>query len=77
MNKGYIFSVNNNQDYNFHPNINLFAEFNPSKFLDINIKVVDGKVETSVYRKPSKIPIHWTSKIPNLYKRNPINGDLN
>ena len=58
------------------PNINCTVEVNPSKFLDSNIKIVNGKVETSVYRKPNKMPVHWTSKVPKRYKRNLINDDL-
>ena len=50
---------------------------NPTKFLDTNIKIVDGKVNMSVYRKPNKMPVHWTSQVPQRYKRNVINGDLN
>ena len=61
----------------YHPNINFTVEVNPSKFLDSNIKIVDGKVETSVCRKPNKMPVHWTSKVPKRYKRNTINGALN
>ena len=62
----------------YHPNINFIVEVNPSKFLDdSNIKIVDGKGETSVSRKPNKMPVHWTSKVPKRYKRNAINGDLN
>ena len=38
---------------------------------------MNGKVETSVYRKPNKIPVQWKSKVPKRYKRNAINGDLN
>ena len=60
-----------------HPNINFTVEVNPSKFLESNIKTFDGKVEISVYRKPNKLPLHWTSKVPKRYKRNEINGDLN
>ena len=30
-----------------------------------------------VYRKPNKMPVHWTSKAPKHFKRNAINGDLN
>ena len=41
----------------YHPNINFPFEVNPSKFLDSNIKSVNGKVETSVYREPNKIPV--------------------
>ena len=59
------------------PNINFTVEVNPSKFLDFNIEIVNGKVETSIYRKPNKILVHWTSKVPKRYKRNAVNGDLN
>ena len=45
---------------------------NPSKFFDTSIK----NAETFVYKKPNKVPIHWTSKVPKRYKRNAENGDL-
>ena len=45
----------------YHPNINFTVEANPSKFLDSNIKIVNGKVEISVYRKPNNMPVHWIS----------------
>ena len=61
----------------YHANINFTVKVNSSKFLDSNIKIVNGKVETSVYWKPNKMPVHWTSKVPKCYKRNAINGDLN
>ena len=32
----------------YHPNINFTVEVNPSKFLDSNIKIVNGKVEPFV-----------------------------
>lgn len=35
---------------NYHANIILTVEVNPYNFLDKNIKIVDGKDETSVYR---------------------------
>ena len=52
----------------YHQNINLIVEVNPSKFLDSNIKIVNGKVKTSVYRKRNKMPVHWTSTFPNDIK---------
>ena len=61
----------------YHQNINFTVEVNPSKFLDASIKIVNGKVETSVYRKPNKIPAHWTPKVPKRHERNVINGNLN
>ena len=32
---------------------------------------------TEVNRKDRKLPIHWTSRIPKLYKRDSITSDLN
>ena len=61
----------------YHPNINFTVEENPTKFLDTKMEIVDGKVTTSVYRKPNKLPIHCSSRVPKRYKRNTINGDLN
>ena len=58
----------------YHPNRNFIVEFNPSKFLDTNFKIVNAKVETSVYRKPNKMRSHWTSKIFHI--RNAINVTL-
>ena len=51
----------------YHPNINFTVEANPSWFLDSNIKIVNGKVEISVYGKPNNMPVHWISKFPNCY----------
>ena len=61
----------------YHANTNFTVKVNSSKFLDSNIKIDNGKVETSVYWKQNKMPVHWTSKVPKCYKRNAINGDLN
>ena len=64
---------------NYHPKIRFTIEIQPNKFLDTNINIItsDGKAETSVYRKPNKLPTHWSSKTPKSYERNTINGDLN
>ena len=62
---------------NYHENIKLTIEINPSKFLDTQLINIEGKYTiTKVYRKESKIPIHWSSKIPKRYKRNTITTDL-
>ena len=36
----------------------------------------DGSYETSVHRKETKVPAHWSSKVPKKYKRNAIRSDL-
>ena len=49
---------------NYHENIKLAIEISLSKFLNTQIKNVEGKYITKFHRKESKIPIHWSSKIP-------------
>ena len=61
---------------NFHNNINLTIEVNPTKFLDTKLSIINGKVSTSVNRKTTKLPVPWSSRIPKRYKRNAIIGDL-
>ena len=61
----------------YHPKINLTIEIMPEKFLDTRIEISNGEVSTSVYRKDTKLPIPWSSKVPNRYKRNAITSDLN
>ena len=38
--------------------------------------IKNGIIETSVVVKESKIPNHWSSAVPKMYKRNAILGDL-
>ena len=61
---------------NYHPNIKLTIEVNPSKFLDTKIMIKNGIIETSLVVKESKIPNHWSSAVPKRYKRNAILGEL-
>ena len=61
---------------NYHPNIKLTIEVNPRKFLDTEIMVRNGIIETSVVVKESKIPNHWSSAVPKKYKINAILGYL-
>ena len=42
----------------YHPNIKLTIEVNPRKFLDTEIMVKNGTIETSVIVKESKIHNH-------------------
>ena len=49
----------------------------PQKFLDTKIIYEDNQIKTKVHRNERKLPVHWTSKIPKRYKRNPTNADLN
>ena len=49
---------------------------NPSKFLDTEIMIKNGIIETSVVVKQSKISNHWSQAVPKKYKQNTILGDL-
>ena len=60
----------------YHNNINLTIEKSPKMFLDTGLELRNGKYETKVYRKETKMPIHWNSKAPKQYKRNAVLGDL-
>ena len=61
---------------NYHLNIKLTIKVNPSKFLDTEIMIKNGIIETTVPVEESKIPNHWSSAVTKKYKRNAILGDL-
>ena len=48
----------------YHPNIKLTIEKNPTKLLDTEIIRHGCEIETKVYNKSKKPPVHWFSKIP-------------
>ena len=60
---------------NYHPNIKLTIEVNPSKFLDTKLTNINCAYKFNVYRKNTLLS-PCTSKTPKRYKRNIINGDL-
>ena len=43
----------------YHPKINLTIEVNPCKFLDTKIINNKGNITTDVFRKTSKLSVHW------------------
>ena len=61
---------------NYHPNIKLTIEDNPTHFLDTLITRGGDGITTSVYTKPNKLPVFWSSRIPKRYKRNAIVSEL-
>ena len=61
---------------NYHPNIKLTIEVNPSKFLDTKLTNISCAYKFNVYWKNTKLPSLWTSKTPKRYKQNTINGGL-
>ena len=61
----------------FHNKIRLTNESNPTKFLDTHIfRNINGTFAFKVVRKDTKLPTHWSSAIPKLYKRNIIKRDF-
>ena len=53
-------------------------EISPIQFFDLDTHLHnnDGIYVTNVSRKETKIPAHWSSRIPKRYKRNSIKKDL-
>ena len=45
-------------------------------FLTSIFIIKDGRIETGIYRKSTKLPVPWWSNIPKRCKRNAINADL-
>ena len=61
---------------NYHPNIKLTIEVNPSKFLDSKLTNINGAYNSTFIGKNAKLSSSWKSKTPKRYKRNTINGDF-
>ena len=64
------------RNYSYHPNIKLYIEISPTKFLDAEISRCSCGKEGKVYNKSKKLPVHWSSKIPTRYKQNAITGEF-
>ena len=60
----------------YNKNIKLRLEVNPTKFLDTELVRENGEITTQFFSKSTKLPVHWSSKIPVRYKRNAITGEL-
>ena len=60
----------------YDENIELTLEVNPTKFLDTKLVGENGGITTQVFSKSTKLPVHWSSKIPVRYKRKAITGEL-
>ena len=61
---------------NYHPNIKLTVEENPTHFLDTAISKEGSNITTGVYTKKNKLPVFWSSRVPKRYKRNAIKIEL-
>ena len=53
------------------------VEVKPEIFLDTNGVYSNDVITTEVKRNETKLPVHWSSKVPKRYKRNAIISDLN
>ena len=60
----------------YHEIIKLMLEINRDKFLGTEIIRTDREIKTQVYNRTKNLPVHWSSKVPNKYKRNAITGEL-
>ena len=61
---------------NYHANIKLTIELNPSKLLDNKLTNINRFYKFIVYQKVTKLPSPWTLKPPKHYQQNTINGNL-
>ena len=52
------------------------VEVKPEIFLDTNDVYSNDVIATEVKRNETKLPVHWSSKVPKRYKRNAIISDL-
>ena len=50
----------------YYPKINLTIEVNPCKFIDTKIINNKGNITTEVFRKTSKLFVHWSSGVSKL-----------
>src|SRR5690606_21304810 len=57
---------------NFHPSIKFTSNISSSEinFLDVNVKIINGCITTSLYRKPTDSPqyLHFASEHPKHVK---------
>ena len=60
----------------YHPNMKFTIEENPKFFLDTAIHKENNAISTSVYTKPNKLPVAWTSRTPKKYKKNALKTEL-
>ena len=58
-------------------NIKVTLDVNPTKFLDTELVREIGEIRMQLFSKSTKLPVHWSSKIPVRYKHNAITGELN
>ena len=53
---------------NYHPNIKFTVEENPDHFLDTAFSYGKDGFDCKVYKKPGKLPTHWSSEVPTKWR---------
>ena len=56
----------------YHRNIKFTVEENPSNFLDTELHFTGNSFSTSVFQKPGKLPVHWSSQVPKNWNKEAI-----
>ena len=83
VNDMYVRKMKNNVDKlfeelnSYNENIKLTLEVNQIKFLDTEFIIEKGEITTQLFTKSTKLPVHWSSKLPVRYKPNAITGEQN
>ena len=56
----------------YHKNIKFTIEENPTHFLDTELHFTENSFSTSVFRKPGKLPVYWSSQVPRNWEKSAI-----
>ena len=72
VNDMYIRRMKNDVDKLFEElnsyNENITLEVNTKKFLDTEFIIEKGEITTQLFTKSTKLPFHWSSKLPVRYR---------
>ena len=78
VNDMYIRRMRNDVDKLFEElnsyNENITLEVNTKKFLDTEFIIEKGEIATQLFTKTTKLPVHWSSKLPVRYRSDAITG---
>ena len=79
VNDMYVRRMKNDADKLFEElnsyNKNITLGVNPTKFLDTEFIIEKGEITTQLFTKSTKLPVHWSSKLPVRYKPNEQNWE--
>ena len=78
VNDIYVRRMKNDVDKLFEElnsyNENITLEVNTKKFLDTEFVIEKGEIATQLFTKTTKLPVHWSSKLPVRYRSDAITG---